>query len=210
MDHVDLHAVNVYAAVLRAATGIAVPIPDVGDDLCTLGLIEFLSCDLAFGFVQVIQTHLWGANGHVHLSEIVGRSFSTFPELRSFKIPESLTSGGVGVMNKFIFAPPSTPTAMGLCATDHVTKTGESRSLKYAQYLEAFGRFLDRRVVLEKLCSQLAQERENDLKILFQLIPKAAADDDDDPRYWMWNTDDGTLIHDNAEKLLVFLRLFSE
>jgi hypothetical protein len=210
-DDVELHAVSVYAAVLGASTGIAIPIPDIGDDLCSLGLLEFFSCAYETGFMDMIKKHLWRTKGEGSKSEVVGRSYASIPELRSFKIAERFISQGLMIKEKFIFNPTTTPFAMAQKVSADASRTDGGRRIMFVPYLEAFGSFLVKDVVLEKLSSQLAQDRDKELKILFQsLKPELPnADDlDDDPRFWIWNVDDGTFSVENADKLLAFLKLF--
>eukprot|EP00475_Leptophrys_vorax_P039742 TRINITY_DN7226_c1_g1_i2.p1 TRINITY_DN7226_c1_g1~~TRINITY_DN7226_c1_g1_i2.p1 ORF type:complete len:434 (+),score=107.44 TRINITY_DN7226_c1_g1_i2:189-1304(+) len=191
----EQHCLNYYAALCVAITGIPVTIPHLGDEYPYGGAAKFLECKEE-NYLKWIEA--------AKNPENFGKNFAAIPEFKDVR--GKITKR---VDQEFYFKNSRTTLERVQNAIGDEEKNADERK-KVADYMEFFMYFFSKEFFIPKFMNALSQYVPTATQTAFEELKATDQTiEEDDFRFWIWDSLDGKLNADRAEKLLRFCEIIN-
>jgi len=195
IDHAifaDVHAANVYAAILLATLGVQLPVLPYFDDDEDWGRVSFLRVAARNLQYRNALRALWSLDN-------LGKSSEKLAECSNFDIPNEERE-----LEGSFFLPGRIPREIANSALDESLGSKPLRQ-ELAQYLNVFMDFFKSHIVVEKALNMINQSMSSELQLIFDDFRVKDANipaELTDYRFWIWDVNSGEFRIDRACKLL--------
>jgi len=198
----ELHALNVYAAVLNATVGIPVTIPCYRDFAAVGWTMSFLNmCDrpaYATAVKALLKPEHFGKS-HTQVEECMLIGVGSVEQKDGYEIGKFVHQADGDYTKDAVYA-----------AIDRSPSRAPERQ-QLATYLENFCGLFAREFFVPKFLSAVNQSRSNAMQKAFEEFlvsnPEIQPEDGNDYRYWIYDVMDGSMHLDRACSLLEFLHI---